>query len=264
MVPKLEIQGLRKVVTRDGSDPFVIFQDIHLRIGDGEFVTIVGPSGCGKTTLLKVINGLLPPTEGRILIDGRDASAQTIEMGFVFQSASLLPWRTGLQNVQLGLEAQRVRRSEAADRALHYFHLVGLKGFEHHYPHELSGGMQQRINLARALAVEPQILLMDEPFASLDSQTRDLMQVELLKIWAKTRKTVLFVTHMIAEAILLADRVIVLSNRPGMIRAEVRVDLPRPRSLEMRHWPRFIEVEGMIWKWIEEEVRKSFDYLAVE
>jgi len=257
--PALVLRNLNKAITRLDRDPFVIFRDINLSVGDGEFVSIVGPSGCGKTTLLRVINGLMPHTGGEILIDGKSAEEVDNEllMGFVFQGASLLPWRTSLKNVVLGLEGRNNNAKQAEQTAQKFLELVGLSGFETHYPHELSGGMQQRVNLARALAVDPRILLMDEPFAALDAQTRSFMQLELLRIWRETKKTVIFVTHMIAEAILLSDRVIVFSHRPGSIRSECNVPLPRPRTMEMKSDPRFLELEHTLWKQIEEEVNAS-------
>jgi NitT/TauT family transport system ATP-binding protein len=255
----LELRNLSKEIHRPDADPFVIFKNINLSVGDGEFVSIVGPSGCGKTTLLRVVNGLLPHTGGDILIDGKSAREVDSEllMGFVFQGASLLPWRTSLKNVLLGLEGRNHTAKEAENIARKFLDLVRLSGFENHYPHELSGGMQQRVNLARALAVNPRILLMDEPFAALDAQTRNFMQLELLRIWRETKKTVIFVTHMISEAILLSDRVIVFSHRPGTIRSEFRVPLARPRTMEVKSDPRFLELENTIWKLIEEEVNAS-------
>ncbi|MDH3443326.1 MAG: ABC transporter ATP-binding protein [Deltaproteobacteria bacterium] len=257
--PVLELRNLNKEIPRAGTDPFVIFKNINLSVRDGEFVSIVGPSGCGKTTLLRVINGLLPNSGGDIYIDGKKASEVEHEllMGFVFQGASLLPWRTSLKNILLGLEADNHSNKESESTARKFLELVGLAGFENHYPHELSGGMQQRVNLARALAINPRILLMDEPFAALDAQTRNFMQLELLRIWAQTKKTVIFVTHMISEAILLSDRVIVFSHRPGTIRSEFQVPLPRPRSMEVRSDPRFVELENIVWKQIEEEVNAT-------
>ena len=257
--PVLEIRNLQKEIPRKDREPFTIFQNINLSVREGEFVSIVGPSGCGKTTMLRVINGLMPRTSGDIYIDGKSAESMDHElvMGFVFQGASLLPWRTSLRNVLLGLEGRGPNAKEAEQSARKFLDLVGLSGFENHYPHELSGGMQQRVNLARALAVNPRILLMDEPFAALDAQTRNFMQLELLRIWRETRKTVIFVTHMIAEAILLSDRVIVFSHRPGTIRSEFPVPLERPRKMEMRSDPRFLELENVLWKQIEEEVNAS-------
>jgi len=257
--PVLELKRLHKEIPRRGQAPFQIFRDVNLSLREGEFVSLIGPSGCGKTTLLRVVNGLVPRTSGEILIDGKAAEQLDHElvMGFVFQGASLLPWRTSLKNVLLGLEGRHPNPREAEQIAKKYLDLVGLSGFEKHYPHELSGGMQQRVNLARALAVDPRILLMDEPFAALDAQTRNFMQLELLRIWSETQKTVIFVTHMIAEAILLSDRVIVFSHRPGTIRSEFKVPLERPRTMEMRADRRFLELENILWKQIEEEVNAS-------
>lgn len=255
----LELRNLNKEIPRPDRDPFVIFKNINLSVHDGEFVSIIGPSGCGKTTMLRVTNGLLPRSGGQIFIDGQSAEELDNEllMGFVFQGASLLPWRTSLKNILLGLEGRSAHPKEAEQTARKYLDLVGLSGFENHYPHELSGGMQQRVNLARALAVNPRILLMDEPFAALDAQTRSFMQLELLRIWRETKKTVIFVTHMIAEAILLSDRVVVFSHRPGTIRSEFKVPLPRPRSMDMKADPKFLELENVLWKQIEEEVNAS-------
>jgi len=257
--PVLELRNLAKEIPRPQREPFRIFQNVNCSLRDGEFVSVVGPSGCGKTTMLRVINGLLPRTGGEILIDGKPSESLDHElvMGFVFQSASLLPWRTSLKNILLGLEGRGPERKESEQIARKYLELVGLSGFENHYPHELSGGMQQRVNLARALAVNPRILLMDEPFAALDAQTRNFMQLELLRIWRETRKSVIFVTHMISEAILLSDRVLVFSHRPGTIRSEFPVALERPRRMEMRSDRTFIELENVVWKQIEEEVNAS-------
>jgi len=257
--PVLELRNLNKEIPRPGEEPFIIFKNINLTVRDGEFVSIVGPSGCGKTTLLRVINGLMPHSGGQILIDGKSAKEvnQELLMGFVFQGASLLPWRTSLKNVLLGVEGRRQNAKDAEQSARKYLELVGLSGFEKYYPHQLSGGMQQRVNLARALAVDPRILLMDEPFAALDAQTRNFMQLELLRIWRETRKTVIFVTHMIAEAILLSDRVIVFSHRPGTVRSEFQVPLPRPRTMDIKSDPRFLDLENVVWKQIEEEVNAA-------
>ncbi|OGQ80019.1 MAG: sulfonate ABC transporter ATP-binding protein [Deltaproteobacteria bacterium RIFCSPLOWO2_12_FULL_60_19] len=256
--PVLELRNLTKQVPVGGQEPFVIFNNVNLSVKEGEFVSIVGPSGCGKTTLLRVVNGLMPPSSGQIFLDGKELTGadNDLVMGFVFQGASLLPWRTSLKNVLLGLEGRKSAK-EAEEAARHYLNLVGLSGFENHYPHQLSGGMQQRINLARALAVNPRILLMDEPFAALDAQTRTFMQLELLRIWWQTKKTVIFITHMISEAILLSDRVIVFSHRPGRVRSEFPVPLARPRSLDIKSDHRFVELENVVWKQIEEEVKAA-------
>ena len=227
MTPKLEAQAIRLAYPQPRTDTQLVALDgVNLSVMDGEFVAIVGPSGCGKTTFLSVVDGLIAATGGRVLVDGEVVTRPGPDRAVVFQDASLLPWRTVLGNVRYGLECLGVRGRNADARAEKLIALVGLTGFEHHYPHELSGGMQQRVNLARALVVDPKILLMDEPFASLDAQTRELMQEELTRIWAKARKTVLFITHQIDEAIYLADRVVVFSGRPdriwGLIDEDVR------------------------------------------
>lgn len=259
--PVLELKNLTKDIPTTSQQPFIIFKNISLTVRDGEFVSIVGPSGCGKTTLLRVINGLLSPSSGQIFIDGKEQTGSDNElvMGFVFQGASLLPWRTSLKNVLLGLEGRKQPR-EAEEIARFYLNLVGLSGFENHYPHQLSGGMQQRVNLARALVVDPRILLMDEPFAALDAQTRTFMQLELLRIWSQTKKTVIFITHMISEAILLSDRVVVFSHRPGRIRSEFAVPLARPRNIDIKSDKRFVELENVVWKQIEEEVKATGEF----
>src|SRR5688500_5789683 len=214
---KLEIDRLTKryYVERDGRQVLAL-SDVSLSLAEGEFVAIVGPSGCGKTTLLNIVAGLLPYDLGTVAIDGTRISGPGVDRAVVFQQASLLPWRTIAGNVRYGMELQK--RFDAAamrQRVDHFITMVGLAGFERHYPSELSGGMQQRVNLARALASDPTVLLMDEPFAALDAQTREFMQAELLKSWSKAKKTVLFITHPINEAVYLADRVGVMSARPG-------------------------------------------------
>jgi NitT/TauT family transport system ATP-binding protein len=233
---------------------FLAFTDVSMSVADGEFVAIVGPSGCGKTTLLNVVAGLLPFDEGRLSIGGESVSGPGRNRSMVFQHASLLPWRTVLGNVRYGMEMQRRFDNSRMDaRAKEMIRLVGLSGFEDRYPSELSGGMQQRVNLGRALATDPEVLLMDEPFAALDAQTRELMQAELLEIWAKSQKMVLFITHQIDEAVFLADRIIVMGTRPGRIKEEFYIDLPRPRALSLKRDPCFLALCDGIWKLIEEE-----------
>jgi NitT/TauT family transport system ATP-binding protein len=224
---------------------------MDLDINRGEFVSIVGPSGCGKSTFLKIVNGLLPATEGEIEIR---SSSKGQDHAMVFQDSSLFPWYTVIGNVAYGLVCQGVKRKEAYERALPLIRLVGLEGFENKYPYQLSGGMQQRANLARALTVDPEILLMDEPFAALDAQTRELMQVELIRIWSQARKTVVFITHQIDEAIFLSDRVLVMSARPGKILADIKIDLPRPRDLEIKRTPAFVAYEDQIWRLIAKQL----------
>jgi NitT/TauT family transport system ATP-binding protein len=254
--PKLEARDIRLVYAQPRTNSEVTaLGGVNLQIMDGEFVAIVGPSGCGKTTFLSVVDGLIAATSGRILVDGAVVTKPGPDRAVVFQDASLLPWRTVLTNVCYGLECLGVPGREAKDRAGHFISLVGLAGFGQHYPHELSGGMQQRVNLARALVVDPKILLMDEPFASLDAQTRELMQEELTRIWADAKKTVLFITHQIDEAIYLADRVVVFSARPGTVKESVAVDIERPRPIGVKRQPRFHALEDRIWGLIEEDVR---------
>ena len=258
MAPKLEACDvtLDYVQPRTGTRLRALDR-INLTIADGEFVSIVGPSGCGKTTFLSVVDGLIAATGGRILVDGDAVTRPGPDRAVVFQDASLLPWRTALNNVLYGLECIGAPRREARERAQHFVALVGLAGFEHNYPHELSGGMQQRVNLARALVMDPKILLMDEPFAALDAQTREAMQEELLRIWKAAGKTVLFITHQIDEAVYLSDRVVVLGRRPGRIREIVPIDLPRPRALGVKRTPAFAAYVDRIWGMSERDVRDS-------
>lgn len=251
---RFEARNICKEFVKGENQCLLVIKDISIQVRPGEFVSIVGASGSGKTTFLRILDGLIEPTSGDVLLDGRKVAGPGPDRGFVFQMDSLWPWRTVLDNVKFGLEVQRKPRRESIELAREYIRLVGLEGFERHYPYELSGGMRQRVNLARALALEPEVLLMDEPFASLDAQTREVMQVELLRIWAKHRKTVVFVTHQIDEAVYLADRVFVLTSRPGTIKAIVDVDIKRPRPLAIKRTPEFISLVDQIWKMIEQEV----------
>jgi NitT/TauT family transport system ATP-binding protein len=252
---KLQIEHLTKRYWLERNSSHVLaLNDITVSVEDGEFLAIVGPSGCGKTSLINIVAGLLPYDEGAVLIDGARVDGPGTDRALVFQHPSLLPWRTIAGNVRYGMEMQR-RFDEATmrRRAEHFLKLVGLGGFEKHFPGELSGGMQQRVNLARALASDPVVLLMDEPFAALDAQTREFMQAELLKIWTKARKTVLFITHQINEAVYLADRVAVMSARPGRLKAVFDIPFPRPRTLALKRDPAFVGIEDAIWHLIEEE-----------
>jgi len=230
---------------------------VNLTVREGEFLSIVGPSGCGKTTFLSVVDGLIAASAGRILVDGQEVTKPGPDRAVVFQDASLLPWRTVLGNVVYGLECAGVGARKAKERASQFIDMVGLSGFEQHYPYELSGGMQQRVNLARALVMDPKILLMDEPFASLDAQTREAMQEELLQIWVKAKKTVLFVTHQIDEAIYLSDRVVVFSGRPGKVKEIIPVAIERPRALGLKREARFHAIEDRIWSLIEEDTDRN-------
>jgi NitT/TauT family transport system ATP-binding protein len=255
---KLEIDHVYKKYWLDRSaNEILALSDVSIQVEDGEFMAIVGPSGCGKTSLLNIVAGLLPYDRGTVSIDGKQVQGPGVDRAVVFQHSSLLPWRTILGNVRFGMELQR-RFEEATmkERADQFIKLVGLRGFEKHYPGELSGGMQQRVNLARALASDPKVLLMDEPFAALDAQTREFMQSELLKIWSAARKTVLFITHQINEAIYLADRVVVMSARPGRVKDVFRIPFGRPRTLSLKRDPRFLEIEDAIWQLVEEKPEK--------
>jgi NitT/TauT family transport system ATP-binding protein len=252
---KLSIEHLSKRYWFEREDREVLaVSDVSLAVEDGEFLAIVGPSGCGKTTLLNIVAGLLPYEEGTVSIDGKRVNGPGVDRAVVFQHSSLLPWRTIAGNIRYGMEMQR-RFDEATmhQRTDHFVKMVGLNGFERHFPNELSGGMQQRVNLARALAADPKVLLMDEPFAALDAQTREFMQAELLKIWSQDRKTVLFITHQINEAVYLADRVAVMSARPGRLKGVFKVPFGRPRTLSLKRDPQFLEIEDSIWQLIEEE-----------
>lgn len=252
---KFEIVGLGKNFVRDGQE-LEALSNIDFSIREGEFVSIVGASGCGKTTLLRIVDGLIPPTTGEVRLNGQRLEGPSLSRAFVFQADSLLPWRTVLDNVLLGPELAH-RKNASRDIALECINMVGLGGFERQYPHELSGGMRQRVNIARALAVKPEVLLMDEPFAALDAQTREIMQQELSELCHAMNVTTLFITHQIDEAVYLSDRVIVLTVRPGRIKEELVIDAPRPRPLEFKRTKEFVDWNAHIWQSIEDEVRSS-------
>jgi NitT/TauT family transport system ATP-binding protein len=256
---KLDVRGLRLVHYNERTRQALrVLDGIDLTVGDGELVSIVGPSGCGKTTFLNAVDGLVRASGGEIRLDGRVVDRPGPDRAFVFQHDSLFPWRTVAQNVGYGLELQgRLGRQEIRERVQRLIELVGLKGFEQHFPHELSGGMRQRVNIARALAVEPELLLLDEPFAALDAQTREFMQAELMKILARAKATALFITHQISEAIFLSNRIVVFSARPARIKDIVAVDLPTARTLDMKHLPEFVALEQRIWRLIEEEAART-------
>lgn len=255
---KLQIDHLTKRYWRERDALQVLaLSDVSLSVADGEFTAIVGPSGCGKTSMLNIIAGLLPYEEGSVVIDGKRVNGPGVDRAVVFQHSSLLPWRTIAGNIRFGMEMQRrFDKATMQERAEYFLKLVGLSGFERHYPGELSGGMQQRVNLARALAADPAVLLMDEPFAALDAQTREFMQAELLKIWTQARKTVLFITHQINEAIYLADRVVVMSARPGRVKDVFQIPFDRPRTLSLKRDPKFLQIEDQIWQLVEEKPEK--------
>ena len=252
MAPKLQISRLGKSFGQ-----LQALYDINLAIERGEFIAVVGPSGCGKTTFLRIVAGLEPASSGEVELDGRPVTRPGGDRGFVFQTDNLLPWRTVFANAIIGREvAGRVGPAERR-RTLELLKLVGLEGFENYHPRQLSGGMRQRVNLARALAIDPQVLLMDEPFSSLDAQTREIMQTELMRIWEAGRKTVLFVTHQIDEAVFLADRMLVFARRPGRLRESVTIELARPRTLAIKRTAEFVRYVDHIWRLIEDDVRAS-------
>lgn len=239
----------------DGED-FVAVSDVNFDVEQGEFITIVGPSGCGKSTLLSSINGLLSPTKGEVNIAGKTVKGPSQDRAMVFQEFALMPWRTVDENVWFGLELQGKKKDTLRKTADKYLKLVGLKNFSKSYPHQLSGGMRQRVGIARALAINPDILLMDEPFGALDAQTREIMQSELLKIWEEDRKTVFFVTHSIDEAIYLADKIVVMSAsaHPGRVIEIINVDIPRPRGLEVKETTKFVRLRSHLWELLRDEV----------
>ncbi|MFB7861305.1 ABC transporter ATP-binding protein [Streptomyces sp. NPDC056069] len=266
--PKIVFEGVRKDFTvRDPkrtaggtrrSREFTAVEDIDLQVAPGEFVVLVGPSGCGKSTLLDLLGGLARPTSGRILLDGEPVTGPGLNRGIVFQQYALLPWRTALGNVEFGLEATGVPRRERGARAREFLDLVGLSGFENRHPHELSGGMRQRVAIARSLAYDPDVLLMDEPFAALDAQTRESLQDELLRIWQRTGKTVVFITHSIDEAVYLGQRVAVMTSRPGRVKQVVPVTLgPRTGTDDIRSSPEFAHHRHRIWSLLHDEVARA-------
>jgi NitT/TauT family transport system ATP-binding protein len=255
---KIQISGVGKTFPIRGGGVFTALQDASLDIAEGEFLVVVGPSGCGKSTLLDLLGGLTRPTTGSILLDGAEVTGPALDRGIVFQQYALFPWRTALRNVEFGLEAKGLGRRERSRVARHYLALVGLADFEDRYPHELSGGMKQRVAIARSLAYDPDVLLMDEPFAALDAQTRELLQDELLRIWERTGKTIVFVTHGIDEAVYLGGRVAVLTSRPGRVKEVIDIDLgPRHEIEDLRSSPEFAAHRHRVWSLLHDEVQAA-------
>jgi NitT/TauT family transport system ATP-binding protein len=247
---------------------FIAVRDCSLDVNAGEFLSVVGPSGCGKSTMLFAIDGLYQASQGRILVNGEPVTRPRPDRAMVFQEFGLLPWRTVVDNVLFPLELsaspQKLSRSQRRDVAGRYLKLVGLDGFDGNYPHQLSGGMKQRVGIARAFATGAGILLMDEPFAAVDAQTRDIMGVELLRVWEAERKTVIFVTHSIEEAVFLGDRVVVMTAGPTKVKEIIDVDLGRPRPLDIRTTPRFAEIRQHVWDSLKAEVLKNPQFKDVE
>ena len=250
--PRIRVQGLEK---RFGA--LEVFRDVDFELGEREIVTIVGPSGCGKTTLLRCIDGLLPVDAGEIWCGRERVSEPIAGMAMVFQHFGLFPWKTVYDNVAYGLRLAGVGKAEIARRVPTFINLVGLAGFEKAYPYQISGGMQQRCGLARALAIEPSVLLMDEPFAAVDAQTREILQFELLRIWEERPTAMIFVTHSIEEAVLLGHRVIVLKGRPSSIHETITIDLPNPRTRDTLRLPRFAELRERVWSTLMREAREA-------
>lgn len=264
---KIEAVGVKKTFkVRDDSGKrgakdvdFTALGGVNLSIEDGEFLVILGPSGCGKSTFLDILAGLSEPNGGTCYIDGNPITGPGLDRGVVFQQYALLPWRTALHNVTFALESKNIEKSILEENAKKYLSLVGLSGFEDRYPHELSGGMKQRVAIARALAIDPEVLLMDEPFAAVDAQTREILQTDLLNITYNNKKTVVFITHSIDEAVFLADRVAVMTARPGVIKEIIDVPIPREKRFieDIKFTPEFVEIRHQLWELLKEEVIKS-------
>ncbi len=256
---KVHAEGITKTFTlrqKGHTETLSILQNFSLDIREGEFLSILGPSGCGKSTFLNILGGLSDADGGTITIDGKPFEKRSFDRGIVFQGYALLPWRTILENLEIGLEIRHVPARERRERARHYLQLVGLEDYADQYPHQLSGGMRQRVAIARVLAYQPDLLLMDEPFAALDAQTREILQMELLRIWEKNRKTILFITHSIDEAILLSDRIALMTSHPGTIKEIIPIDLPRPRDEAIRDSAAFSEIRHYAWEQLKAEVMK--------
>ncbi len=253
---KLVIDGVSKTFASAHGQKLTVLEDINLTVAEEEFVALVGPSGCGKSTLLNLTAGLLEPSGGSIYFT-EAAATHVPAVGIVFQETGLFPWRSVYDNIAFGLEAAGVPKNEQRERISHYIEMVGLNGFEKAFPHQLSGGMRQRVGIARALVINPDLLLMDEPFSALDAQTRTIMQEELVTLWEKTRLSTLYVTHNIQEAVLLADRVVLLSRRPGRISKILTIDIPRPERENAEHAQAIDEYVRIIWEHISKDARAA-------
>lgn len=253
----LKIVNVSKVFDTDAGNAVRALDGVSLDVREGEFVTVIGPSGCGKSTLFNIVGGLIEDFEGSVLIDGRSVDGAHRDVGVVFQEESTFPWRTTLQNVAFPLEVQGMGKVEREARALEYIRLVGLDGFENHYPAQLSGGMKQRTAVARTLAYKPRLMLLDEPFGALDEQTRMLLGDKLLEIWAALKQTMLLITHNITEAVQLSDRVVVMTFRPGRIKKVFNIDLSRPRTSDVIATPEFGKFVGEIWNELREEATRG-------
>ena len=250
----ISIQGVSKHFGE-----FQALEHIDLEVEKGEFVVLLGASGCGKSTLLNLITGFNRPTGGRIIVNGREVNKVDPHCGMVFQQYALFPWLTVLENVAFGLKMKGIKRSERNEVAMRFIEMVGLKDFENRFPNALSGGMRQRVSIARVLANDPDVILLDEPFAALDAMTRQVLQDELLRIYEQSKKTIVFITHSIDEALLLSTRMIIMSARPGRIVTDIRNDLPMPRNAEVQLSPRYNELKSQIWETVQSEVMRSLE-----
>lgn len=264
MIPKIQFEKVSKTfsVKEPGKasgkpTPFTALDEVSFDVKDGEFLVIVGPSGCGKSTLLDLLAGLTAPCSGRLLLDGKPITGPAMDRGIVFQQYALYPWRTALGNVSFGLEVKGLPERERREISQRYLSLVGLDGFEHRYPHELSGGMKQRVAIARSLAYDPEVLMMDEPFAALDAQTRETLQAELVRIWQASKKTIIFITHGIDEAVALGQRVAVMTSRPGRIKTFIEIPEALRRSDDVRSHPEFAGVRQQVSSALRDEVKRA-------
>lgn len=255
---KIAIKGVSKVFSGKKGEVTAL-KDLSMDVHDGEFVVIVGASGCGKTTLLNLVAGFDRPTAGEILLDGEPVTGITPQCGMIFQQYALFPWKTVQDNVEFGLKMKRIPKAERMKRVAKFIDMVGLKDFEKSYPHHLSGGMKQRVSIARSLANDPKVMLLDEPFAALDAMTRQVLQEQLVQIYEKHRKTIIFITHSIDEALLLSSRITVMTARPGRIAQEIINDLPHPRNAEVQLSERYMELKRTIWDNVQAEVMKSME-----
>lgn len=256
--PKISLKDVNKIYKSKKGDVQAL-KDLDLSVKEGEFLVIVGASGCGKTTLLNLVAGFDSATSGEVLLDGGPVTGITPECGMIFQQYALFPWKTVQENVEFGLKMKRVPKQERQEQGEKYIELVGLTGFEKSYPHHLSGGMKQRVSIARSLANDPKVMLLDEPFAALDAMTRQVLQEQLVNIYEKHRKTILFITHSIDEALLLSSRIVVMTARPGRIAQEIVNDLPHPRNADVQLSDRYMELKRAIWDNVQAEVMKSME-----
>ena len=260
MTDAIQLTGVSKTYRPPRKKPYLAITDIDLAVPSGRFVSVVGPSGCGKSTLLSLVSGLLPPSSGTVALNGMPVLNVRTDVGFIFQRDALLPWKTVVENVRLPLEFRGVAGGEMRQRAIEWIARVGLAKFGDNYPHELSGGMRKRAQLAQVMVGDPAVLLMDEPFSALDVQTRNLMENELLNVWGAAGKTVLFITHDLEEAIALSDEIVVMTAGPGRIKARYSVNLPRPRNVtEVRFHPEFVALYERAWVDLRDEVTRSYE-----